>query len=193
MAYLVFMGLLVLSVVYVGIAKKQKKALLVLAVLLGMFVLYVKYTCGPNRADVKIMKPMAEKISEYIEKHGIPKSLKDIPDLPYELVGCERKMEYWKTKIVGAEKVKNLSDATGIIIYENCNFKMNNEKYYINTVSRYEKDSNINEMDIYIGNKQSGTEGLLVFSTNEHKIVSKHFNINFSTGKTSGICNPMRQ
>ena len=47
--------------------------------------------CGPNMSDVGVMKPMAQKISDYIVKNGIPESLKDIPDLPYGLVECNKK------------------------------------------------------------------------------------------------------
>ena len=193
MALLILIGLVLMLVVYISLTKKKKRALLISAVVLGIYILYVVKTCGPNRTDVKVMKPMAEAISQYIMKNGVTQSLKDIQGLPYGLVGCDRQVEYWKTKITGAEKVKNLNDATGTTVYENCKFIIENKTYYVNTISNYEKNSNINEIDIHIGNKQSGTGGLMVFSTDEHKIVSNHFKIKFSTGKTSGICNPMRQ
>jgi hypothetical protein len=54
-------------------------------VTIGAFYLFSKIYCGPSLIDIYRMKPMAEKISTYIVKHGIPKSLKDIPDLPYGL------------------------------------------------------------------------------------------------------------
>ena len=65
--------------------------------------------CGPNMSDVKVMKPMAQKISDYIVKNGIPESLKDIPDLPYGLEGCKH-IE------------KN---------FEECSFFRNNKKYEV--------------------------------------------------------------
>ncbi len=50
-----------------------------------------KITCGPNAQDVKVMKSMAKAISGYIIKYGIPKSLSDIPNMPYKLEGCKKK------------------------------------------------------------------------------------------------------
>ena len=58
------------------------------------FNAYYHHACGPNRSDVKVMKPMAEAISNYIVKHGIPESLKDIPGLPYELKECRKETIY---------------------------------------------------------------------------------------------------
>ena len=53
-----------------------------------------KITCGPNAQDVKVMKPMAKAISGYIVKNGIPASLSNIPNLPYELQDCKRDEYY---------------------------------------------------------------------------------------------------
>jgi hypothetical protein len=71
-------------------------SILVFIVSLVMFNAYYNFTCGPNYFDVRVMKPMAEKISDYIVKNGIPKSLKDIPDLPYGLEGCKGEQNYYK-------------------------------------------------------------------------------------------------
>ena len=63
---------------------------------IGSMAFSYKYQkeCGPDSADVKVMKPMAKAISDYIVKHGIPKSLSEIPNLPYRLEGCEREEYY---------------------------------------------------------------------------------------------------
>ena len=89
----VYVVLFILSVLVALVTQKP----IVIVSVVGGFVLGVfgfnalyHHTCGPNSADVKVMKPMAEKISDYIVKNGIPKSLKDIPDLPYGLVGCRK-------------------------------------------------------------------------------------------------------
>jgi hypothetical protein len=84
--------------------------------------------CGPNSSDVKVMKPMAEKISDYIVKNGIPESLEDIPNLPYELKDCKKIVKgtelcsYSTLFIVDASKfwntfridIKNKHSQTGI-------------------------------------------------------------------------------
>jgi hypothetical protein len=92
----VFVLLFFVSVIVVGRKIHYKYILSVMASFVfgwfGFGALY-KHTCGPNSADVKVMKPMAEAISSYIIKHGVPKSLEDIPGLPYRLEGCERKQE----------------------------------------------------------------------------------------------------
>ena len=65
--------------------KPVKKYLLASSIILGSYLVTVSCACGPNPKDVAVMKPMAEKIADYIVKHGIPKSLEEIPGLPYEL------------------------------------------------------------------------------------------------------------
>ena len=59
-------------------------------ILLALFILLRVLFCGPNKLDVRKMKPMAEKVSQYIITNGSPESLKNIPDLPYELVECRK-------------------------------------------------------------------------------------------------------
>ena len=134
------------------------------AIIIGFYA-YAKYTCGPNRTDIKVMKPMAEAISNYIVKHDIPESLKDIPDLPYGIVRCERHQ-------------KNL---------EKCIFYKNNKEYeseiyilgdiYIEIYSKQTKTGLRYELT-----KNSSTKNWLISESS----------IAFSS-KNSGICNPMRQ
>ncbi len=124
-----------------------------------------KVTCGPDPEDVKVMKPMAEAISEYIVEHGIPKSLSKIPDLPYRLEGCA-----WSQKKL-----------------ERCFFYVDNASYQVDSYF-------LGELDIEIYNKKTETGlryELEQNSTNKNwKIVKS--DIAFSS-KISGICNPMRQ
>jgi hypothetical protein len=56
-------------------------------IILALYALLRVAFCGPNQSDVRVMKPMAEAISHYISKNGIPDSLEDIPNLPYKLSG----------------------------------------------------------------------------------------------------------
>lgn len=89
MAGLMLMFMLVVMVVLLFyrlvMQKPVKKLLLSYSIILGSYFVIVSCTCGPNPKDVAVMKPMVEKISDYIVKNGIPKSLKDIQGLPYEL------------------------------------------------------------------------------------------------------------
>ncbi|NOR56378.1 MAG: hypothetical protein GQ531_09235 [Sulfurovum sp.] len=98
-------------------------------VLIGLMVVIGNYSCGPNSHDVKVMKPQAKAIADYIVKKGIPKSLKDIPDLPYVLVECEREENYMAKRLnVIVESKKN---AGGINIAETCVFKKLNSTYQV--------------------------------------------------------------
>jgi len=78
--------------------KPVKKLLLGYVVILASYIFYVSYTCGPNRSDVKAMKPMAEAIKSYVLKNGMPKSLNDIPNLPYELHQKKNGFPYFEVK-----------------------------------------------------------------------------------------------
>jgi len=96
--WFIYIGVLViLFVVLVVVGGKEGikgvgASILVFIVSLVGFNYFYNYTCGPSSADVKVMKPMAQKISDYIVKNGIPESLKDIPDLPYGFT-CKPKHE----------------------------------------------------------------------------------------------------
>jgi len=97
MIIFVLFVLFVLSIIIAGITMGYKLIIVVIGSfifgLLG-FSIYYKHTCDPNEEDIKVMKPMAKKISEYIVKNGIPKSLKDISDLPYALEKCRKEITY---------------------------------------------------------------------------------------------------
>ena len=162
--------ILSLVVIIVGLnTDKQSKAVhkiffVSVAIIVGFYT-YAKYTCGPNRADVKVMKPMAEKISEYIVKNGIPESLKDIPDLPYGLVRCEKHQ-------------KNLEKC---IFYKN-NTEYESEIYILGDVY----------IEIYSKQTKTGLRYELTKNSSTKNWLINKSNIAFSS-KNSGICNPMRQ
>lgn len=144
-------------------------------IVMGLFYVYAKYTCGPNPFTVKKMKPMAEKISEYIIKNGVPKSLKDIPGLPYRLEGCERDKEF--------------------DYQENCKFKnktielsFQHGKYTVDNV-RFEKATIEMKKSV---NNTTETGILIDFEKKNGKFVQVG-NMSIYSGKDSGICSPMRQ
>jgi len=182
----VYVVLFILSVLVALVTQKP----IVIVSVVGGFVLGVfgfnalyHHTCGPNSADVKVMKPMAEKISDYIVKNGIPESLKDIPDLPYGLVGCEKETTYGplvKTYITEDAQWENNT--------EMCNFK--------NITIRLSLDKSLENKD----EKMNGT--LRMRSRNETTLYSFieqdqdnkfTFNSIRFSGKKSGICKAWRQ
>ena len=165
---LVLIVLFVVGIIISGVTMGYKGIIVVLgSFIFGLwgFSRYYNYTCNPNQADVELMRPMTQKISDYIVKNGIPESLRDIPDLPYGLEGCEKHQ-------------KNL---------EKCIFYKNNKEYeseiYI-----------LGDIYIEIYSKQTKT-GLRYELTKNSSIknwlISKS-NIAFSS-KNSGICKPWRQ
>ena len=120
--------------------------------------------CSPNKEDIAIMKPMAQKIADYIVANGIPESLENIPNLLYMVEGCEKEMPN----------------------VENCKLIENNIMYDIE-LYKY----SINEFSIKIFDKTS--EVGLIYNLEEalnHKWIIKE--IKPYSSKTSGICNPMR-
>ena len=175
---LVLIVLFVVSGIMFGAFMGYKGILIVIAsFVFGWFGFnaYYKHACGPNSADVKVMKPMAQAISDYIIKHGVPESLEDIPDLPYGLVGCERDKEY--------------------DYQENCKFKNQTielyfryGKYMIN--KKMQEEVNM-EMRKIVNNITE--TGLLVDFKKKNNSFIQLGKIKLYSGKTSGICKPWRQ
>ena len=186
MAFFVLMGLIAILIVYISVAKKKKRALLISVVILGMFYLYVRHTCGSNSADVKVMKPMAEKISEYIVKNGIPESLKDIPDLPYELEGCEKEIVYadegYTRRTYRTEK-SQWEEKVEICHFKNITLRFRLAKDLIQKDAMWDGNLRMN----------SNNDTTLFRLTYENKNRKFIFDdIRFS-GKKDGICTTLRQ
>ena len=183
MAFFVLMGLIAILIVYISVAKKKKRALLISVVILGMFHIYVRHTCGPNSSDVKVMKPMAEKISEYIVKNGIPESLKDIPDLPYGLEECRKETIYGplvRTYFTEGAQWKGNTEI--------CHFK--------NITLRFRLSKSLKEKDAdWYGSLEMDS----IRNTGLWMQVQKNKNKNFYfgqisfSGKKDGICTTLRQ
>ena len=152
----------------------------------AMLVVVRFFSCGPNSADVKVMKPMAEKISEYIVKNGIPKSLKDIPDLPYRLEGCE-KSEGYLNMIDGHMQKVPKEKAILYNFKEECSYSNMKLQFWL------QKDLKENAIGISL-NMNSPDETYIEYGGGAKEDGKIRFNEkNIGSSKTSGICNPMRQ
>ena len=77
--------LVVVLFVYVLFSKKKKRALVIFFGVVTAWSFYALCNCEPSFKDIKVMQPMAKAISNYIVKHGIPKSLSEIPGVPYAI------------------------------------------------------------------------------------------------------------
>jgi len=84
-AALYFIILVIFLLIFIAISKNKKGASIISVVAIGAFVLYVIYACSPNLRDVRVMKPIGDKIDKYLTTKGKPVSLDSIPDLPYKL------------------------------------------------------------------------------------------------------------
>jgi len=149
-------------------------SILVFIVSLVMFNAYYNFTCGPNSADVKVMKPMAEKISAYIVKNGIPESLQDIPDLPYGLEGCKSKINQDNSKTEICVTNRNID-----VIFDYGEFTIDKINY--------------KEAHLEMRNDVSETGLLAAFTNNDNSTFILDGQIKLYSGKTSGICNTLKQ
>lgn len=199
--------LVILFVVFVVVGgqyglKGVGVSILVYVVSFMMFHYYYKYACGPNRIDVKVMQPMAEKISDYIVKYGIPKSLKDIPDLPYNLEGCKKNITF--KKYTGSEDIDvyNQDEATYKIEEENCIYSNYGRIYKVGTYLNQDfTDTKFKYLNlkIYRDESKTGVAYDLEYDQKnrkwkmEHSLDEKYQNIRIYDNKTSGICHQLKQ
>jgi len=134
---------------------------------------------------------MAEKISAYIVKHGIPERLEDIPDLPYKLEGCERKVAFKKHLTVKTIDVNKSKDATYKSISEKCKYSYQDRAYQVRIFFEYYYEDKMFGGSLYLNNWESETGIRYAFDSANPKILDN--TPHFYSGKSTGICNPMRQ
>jgi len=179
MVGLILLALIAAVIIYISVAKHKKRAIVISLIILGSYHLYVSHTCGPNKEDVKVMKPMAEAISSYIIKHGVPEKLEDIPGLPYKLEDCEidNELDRYTCKFVNRNRVYEVS----------YNWNQGGKLKFIN-------------LALYQYQSKTGVEYDLEYNDKLQKWMmapeiegGKYRNIRIYDNKTSGICNPMKQ
>ncbi len=89
--------------------------------LVSIFIIWVigrALFCEPDKSVLKLTDPLAKEILHYINKHGRPKSLADIPNLPYRMEKCITDKPYIQ-KHYGTTKT------------EHCVFRTKNEEFLI--------------------------------------------------------------
>lgn len=125
---------------------------------------YFEKECAPNPEDVKVMKPQAEVITNYILENGIPESMENIVNLPYEWDKCERtskNVEWCYFKIGEIDHSVRL-----YVLGDNIYLKTYNQKSETGVFTDIEK-------------------------VDRYKWVVSEKSIPYST-KDDGICNPLR-
>ena len=177
----IFGGAIIVSVVF-------------LIVIWAILIVVRFFSCGPDSTDVKVIKPMAEKISNYIVKNGIPESLKNIPDLPYALEMCKGKHTYYKfdSKAFTNIEVSSKEDAEFKAIDKTCYFTNKSRNYYIKLNGNYTLGDSGNVM-IKIENDDSKTGIQYFFKRDTTGNTYIDHKGNPYSSKTDGFCNPMRQ
>lgn len=125
-------------------------------IILALYVLLRFAFCRPNYFTVKIATPMVKKISDYIVEYGIPESLDEIPDLPYELKGCERKIVYW-TSERPRKIVKDRQRADYAVVTEKCYSLQDNNNFHLSLAYTDGFDMARGELDIVSKKTTVGT------------------------------------
>ena len=190
--FIIILALIVLfvaGVIIAGVTMGYKGIIMVVSsFIFGWFGFdaYYEHTCGPNSSDVKVMKPMAEKISEYIVKNGIPESLKDIPDLPYELKKCKKEITYGdendvpRKYITATSKSKEINE---VCHYKNIIINLGFAKYIKPKDTKWNGSLSMN----------SDVDTTLLVYIEQNKNKNFYFREMSFYGKTDGICQSWKQ
>jgi len=129
--------------------------------------------CGPDKSVLKVTDPMAMAIMEYVNTHGRPKNITDIPSLPYKMQDC---------KIVEEKNIKK----------ETCYFLYKGHKYVAHIITQSIKEKDFDKLisihvDIYCKDKNTNVYySFTPTDTNRKKIYL--FEKHISPIKRNGIC-----
>ena len=157
---------------------------------LALFVLARFALCRPNYFTVKTATPMVEKIADYIVANGVPESLDNIPDLPYKLEDCKRKIVYKKEIDLQNVQVKLKIEADWAIHEERCMFIHASDEYSVQFwfVENYKNtDSTHGDIDITSDKTSIGIGFKIINEKLIHDTVSESYN------KISGFCRQFKQ
>jgi len=93
----------------------------IVLLLVSIFVIWVigrALFCEPDKSILKLTDPLAKEILYYINKNGKPKSLVDIPNLPYKIEECRTDTPYIQKNYMTTE-------------IEHCKFQAKNKEFHI--------------------------------------------------------------
>lgn len=127
-------------------------------------------------------------------KNGIPKSLKDIEGLPYELEGCSRK-EVYKKGSPNRRVVQTRDEADYMVITETCFFKKSDKKYSIDIwFVHYLKGKSTDHGDLRLYHQKTYTGISYDFKKDKNtKQIFTAKEIHIYDNKTSGVCTTFKQ
>jgi len=72
----------------------MKKLMIFILILISPYIIFVLIrlvTCKPDKSVYAVSLPLAQAVVKYAEKYGRPKDLKEVENLPYELIPCAKK------------------------------------------------------------------------------------------------------
>ena len=159
-------------------------------VLFGLLLLTRFTLCRPSHSVVETATPMVEKIADYIVKYGVPESLEDIPDLPYELNNCNNNITYEKESELHDIKVQEKEKADWIIYKESCSFIYKDTSYSVKLwfIEHYKSvQSTHGDLDIELCKTSVGTS----FEYQDGKLIS--LGIGSSFDNRFGFCQQFKQ
>jgi len=119
----------------------------IVVVIVLMFNILKTIRCSPDEKVKEVALPLATVIIKYIEKNGVPKSLQEVQEIPYQLKDCNitRHEEDSKDGYIDMED------------REKCNFNFKNKKYILRIKYAYD-NKNIFNKYIYIYIEQNKTK-----------------------------------
>jgi len=183
-----FLILSVIGVIFVIVlifSNNDKLHTIVFLSIIGFYI-FAKFCCAPNFFEVHTMLPMAKKVTSYIEKNTIPNSIKDIPDLPYELTGCKKDITYGDA----GDRPRNYltENSQWEEKVETCHFK--NMVLRLTLVRALKPQKSKWTGDVRIDSDGDITLSSLISEHDNGKFISEKL---YFTGSNKGICNPLRQ
>lgn len=109
----------------------------ILVVIVVIFNISKKLLCTHDKKVKEVALPLATVIVKHIEKNGVPDSLKDIKEIPYDLKNCEK-----------STYKEDRHDFIQFEDKERCDFKIENKKYVLRI--KYAYDDQNTYRNIYI-------------------------------------------
>ncbi len=154
----------------------------IVVVIVLMFNILKTIRCSPDEKVKEVALPLATVIIKYIEKNGVPKSLQEVQEIPYQLKDCN---------ITRHEE--SMRDYISIEDREKCYFITKDKKYKLRVEHSHSTNNYGRYRHIYINIKQNKTEYMyqIYYDKKIKKWLYEHYpNANVYHYSTRAICNP---